>query len=485
MTAMLRASVALVLLSGAMSAQVLLNEPFNNNNAGWTLGAEWQIGAATASPAPPTGNPDPGVDGFLVAGGGIAGAAIGGTVTTALHGFEYITSPVVDASGAPSLHLEFDRWLNSDYPNYMNSIVEVFDGANWVTIFGMTAFNGIYENSWSRIAYDISAYANAALQVRFGHNVGQNGVYTVTGWNIDNVVIRAGARPQGVFERFNNNNNGWSLDQDWQIGPAATGPTGVGFGDPAVDGTYAPGAGLAGVVIGGDAPTNIHGFYYLTSPAVDTTAAPAASLVFRRWLQTDYLPYMESTVEVFDGSSWVLLYTNGNSGNYDTDWSTQSYDLTPYSNPWLRVRFGFQIGSTGVYSVGSWSVDEIRVGSFDAFTAVHGTPCIPSLTVSAPDPVLGAPWSLNGAGGPPNTFALLLVGNAAAPTPIVGSSCTIDVAIQFGQVVPTDGVGGFGLSFFLPFAPDLLATEVAVQAAYIGPFGVATSNALIIGFGNF
>ena len=479
-----RILLATLLLAGTTSAQVLFNETFDNNNAGWLVGAEWQIGPATVSALPPTGSPDPGVDGFLIAGGGVAGAVLGGTITTALHGFYYLESPAVDSSGAPSLYLEFDRWLNSDYPNYMHTIVEVFDGANWVTIWAVP-YPGIFDGSWNKMSFDITAYANPGLKVRFGYSVNQIGSYTVTGWNVDNVVLRVGARPQGLFEHFDSNSAGWVLGNEWQIGPAVEylSPT-TGFGDPGHDGRYVPGGGLAGVIIGGNAPVALHDFYYLTSPAIDTSTVAVASLVYRRRLQTDYLPFMESTIDVFDGVGWINVYSNGNVGVYDPDWTTGFVDLTPYKNAWMRVRFGFRIGSLGAFNVGQWSLDEVKLGAFDAFTAIHGVPALPFLTLAAPDPVLGQPWNLAGAGGPPQSATVLLVGAAGPPITIAGSPCTIDVAIQFGQVMPTDGAGSFNLPIFLPFAPDLLATEVTVQAAYIGPFGFATSNALIIGFGN-
>ncbi|MFM6266519.1 MAG: hypothetical protein ACKPFA_08440, partial [Dolichospermum sp.] len=85
----------------------------SNNSNGWTLGTEWQIGAATASTGHVYGNPDPGTDNTPTADNGVAGVVIGGNASTALHGFYYLTSPVINTSTANQLFFEFARWLNS------------------------------------------------------------------------------------------------------------------------------------------------------------------------------------------------------------------------------------------------------------------------------------------------------------------------------------------------------------------------------------
>ncbi|MFM6606790.1 MAG: S8 family serine peptidase, partial [Dolichospermum sp.] len=88
------------------------SDDFANNSKGWTLGTEWQIGAATASTGHVYGNPDPGTDNTPTADNGVAGVVIGGNASTALHDFYYLTSPVINTSTANQLFFEFARWLN-------------------------------------------------------------------------------------------------------------------------------------------------------------------------------------------------------------------------------------------------------------------------------------------------------------------------------------------------------------------------------------
>ena len=166
-------------------------------------------------------------------------------------------------------------------------------------------------------------------------------------------------------ETFADNSKGWTLDTDWGIG-SATGSFGqvYGNGDPTSDHTGAGDNGVAGVVIGGNAPVNQHGFYYLTSPVIAATAGTPLTLDYWRWLNSDYVPYMQNSVEVFDGSSWIAVWQSGGPpGVQDGAWTEQTMDISAYANPSLQVRFGFDITSAGVYTVSSWNVDDVTIGT--------------------------------------------------------------------------------------------------------------------------
>jgi hypothetical protein len=172
------------------SLVTVFTEEFANNAQGWTLGTEWGIGSAVAG-----GNLDPGVDHTPDANNGIAGAVIGGNITTAIHPYYYITSPVINLSGLTNASLNFWRWLSSDYPGFMNSTIDVWNGASWVNIFTMTAGVGIMDGAWTSQTYNITPYINANFQVRFGHNIGQAGAFIRGGWNIDDITITSNVQP--------------------------------------------------------------------------------------------------------------------------------------------------------------------------------------------------------------------------------------------------------------------------------------------------
>ncbi|MFO0659540.1 MAG: MopE-related protein [Polyangiaceae bacterium] len=186
-------------------------------------------------------------------------------------------------------------------------------------------------------------------------------------------------------EDFHDNSKGWLLDPTWQIGAAMSSSGGSGNPDPAQDHTATSDNGLAGVVIGGNAPTTVHDFYYLTSPVIDTSqASGSVFLSFWRFLNSDYTPYIENVVQVYNGTSWVDLphgRTGGCCGVMDSTWVNHGapnnvpalptnsdqyptqFELTAYKNAVMRVRFGYKIGSSGVYTIGGWNIDDVTIAS--------------------------------------------------------------------------------------------------------------------------
>jgi len=178
---------------GMSSIDVYLYEDFSAGIAGWTLGNEWAIGPTAVSSGNSYGNPDPGLD-HTVANqdNKVAGVVLGGNAQQTVHGFAYLTSPVVDTSQATTVHLEFWRWLNSDYTPYMQNAVEVFDGNGWVTLWQSGSSPGVQDAAWTKITFDLTAYKSALMQVRWGFKIGSSGVFPVSQWNVDDVLIASG-----------------------------------------------------------------------------------------------------------------------------------------------------------------------------------------------------------------------------------------------------------------------------------------------------
>jgi hypothetical protein len=193
-------AAAAILLSASIPAQAIsYSYDFSDNSAGWSLGPEWQIGSATASVGQIVGNPDPALDHTPTADNGVAGVIIGGNASTSgLHNFYYLESPVVDLSGAVgNVTLQFYRWLNSDYTPYMQNVIDVYDGTQWVNIWATGGGPGVQDSSWVLQTFDITPYANSGARVRFGFNVGNSGVLIVSSWNIDDLQVfdEAGTTP--------------------------------------------------------------------------------------------------------------------------------------------------------------------------------------------------------------------------------------------------------------------------------------------------
>jgi hypothetical protein len=493
MKSIVRSSVAAALLGAAASAQgaVYFSESFASNAAGWTLGPEWQIGAATASGYSDVGYPDPSFDACGIPGGGVAGVVIGGNASTAgNHGYYYFESPFVNTAGATSLWLSFDRWLNSDYTPYMNNVIEVFNGSVWLQIWQSGAPPGIEDASWNRQTFDVSAFANGSFRVRFGFNITSSGVYDVSSWNLDNVVISTAPAPAplpGLDESFDNNNAGWQLGPEWQIGAATAGSgfiTSFFNYDPGFDATGAPGGGVAGVVIGGQASTGLHGFYYLTSPEIDTSSIPGAvHLTYDRFLNSDYTPFMQNVVDVFNGNQWITIWASGGNSTVDSAWGRHGFDVSAYKNRCFRVRFGFDVGSSGVYTVSSWNLDNVRVGELASWAATTAPCGAPAPFLGATAPLIGQAVSIGLFGGVPNSAGLLFLGVQTPPQIILGSSCTIDIAPTAYLLFPTDAVGNWSLPAILPDDPNLDGVTLDLQALMLGVGGFSSSNVLHLNFG--
>jgi hypothetical protein len=213
-----------------------------------------------------------------------------------------------------------------------------------------------------------SIAAGNATEISYRFTVNNDAVEFGTGSLRIGVEVNEAKACQLLFtEDFADNSAGWELGWDWAIGPAKESPFLSGFhGDPGFDHTATDDNGVAGVIIGGNTAAGaIHDWYYLTSPAIDvSSAAGNVYLSFQRWLNSDYLPYMESSVEVFDGEEWDLYWHTGDNPQVrDNHWTPQEFDLGTSGSNALRIRFGYSTYQAGVLGVSSWNLDDIKLYS--------------------------------------------------------------------------------------------------------------------------
>ena len=43
--------------------------------------------------------------------------------------------------------------------------------------------------AWTKVQFDVSAYKNPNFQIRWGWQIGQAGVFSESGWNVDDVRL--------------------------------------------------------------------------------------------------------------------------------------------------------------------------------------------------------------------------------------------------------------------------------------------------------
>ena len=169
---------------------VYFNETFANNAAGWTLDTPWAIGPTVMSaPTGSCGLGDPAEDHTPTADNGVAGTVLGGNLGTAIGGPWYLTSPIINTAAAPTLFLEYWRWLHSDYPNFMFSRVEVYNGSAWITVYNNPNSTVVNDQAWTKVSHDVTAHKNANFRVRFSSQIGSTGVFLCAGWNVDDVQL--------------------------------------------------------------------------------------------------------------------------------------------------------------------------------------------------------------------------------------------------------------------------------------------------------
>jgi hypothetical protein len=158
------------------------SETFKDNSKGWTLGTEWQIGAAKASPGDGEGSSfeDPAQDHTQAGDNGIAGVVIGGYPDE---------STEHDFSGAAGdVYLQFWRWLNTDSSLWMpNEIDCSADGVTWKNLWKSSGDN---DSEWTPVSYKLTTCKSATMKIRWGFAIADaSGIYTESSWNIDDVAV--------------------------------------------------------------------------------------------------------------------------------------------------------------------------------------------------------------------------------------------------------------------------------------------------------
>ncbi|RMG48704.1 MAG: hypothetical protein D6718_01285 [Acidobacteria bacterium] len=184
-----------LLVGGAGPAQTFFSDGFETDT-GWSFqgGGEWEIGppqglgGGTAPPGgdPPSPDPDAAFEGANVLGNDLSGLGRWPGNYEALVD-STATSPPIDASGAASVELRFERWLTVA-PGDTASVEVSADGQTWVPIF--SASDGNDDGAWVLPAYDVSQWADGNPSFRFRFHLVTDGGLMWSGWNVDDVELR-------------------------------------------------------------------------------------------------------------------------------------------------------------------------------------------------------------------------------------------------------------------------------------------------------
>ncbi len=176
---------------------------------------------------------------------------------------------------------------------------------------------------------------------------------------------------------------GWTAQSPWAFGkPSGQGGTQYGYPDPSAGAT---GNNVYGVNLNGDYSTALGGPYHLTTGPINLSGHSGTKLRFRRWLNTDYPPYVTATVELStNGSTWSTLWTNPvDTFIQDNAWTTQTYDISAIADgkPAVYFRWSHRVGASGAYAFSGWNLDDIEV-----LGTPNATPQPPAAPALHPEP---------------------------------------------------------------------------------------------------
>ena len=153
----------------------------------WSRQGEWAFGRPSGQGGSSHGEPDP-VGGAT--GTNVFGVNLNGDYSTTPGGPFYLVAGPLNFSNSANVVLQFQRWLNSDYPPYASVSIDVSsNGTTWTSVFSNSnRTSEIADDAWNAYQYDISAYADnqRSAYVRWGYRISP-GAFAYSGWNIDDI----------------------------------------------------------------------------------------------------------------------------------------------------------------------------------------------------------------------------------------------------------------------------------------------------------
>ena len=331
------------------SSVTVFSESFSNGNAaGWQLDPTWEIGSATSSTGHTTGSGDPSTDTTSTSDNRIAGTELGG----------YIGGSVT---------------LFSETFTNLSSWTETGDG-DWNTE-GLPSSSG-YPGSGSNapVAHSDNCDNSCTITTTNAVNLsGQTGVTLELYRFLDNQLdpgeyLRLEAYNGSTWNQLANWVSPTHDDDTWRYEVFSL----AGYTNSTFKLRFVTMSSETNEHVAVDdvritaAPQNVT--RWMTSPAFDGTVANGnLSLSFRRWLNVEAASSRTARFEVYDGTTWVNLYTNVNAVS-ENSWSTQTFDLTAYKHSAMRLRFGWTGAATS--KVSGWNLDDI------VLTGTHVIPAI-------------------------------------------------------------------------------------------------------------
>ena len=247
---------------------------------------------------------------------------------------------------------------------------------------------------------------------------------------------------------------GWTTAGQWAFGvPLGQGSAVAGqyYADPTAGCT---GTNVYGVNLAGDYSTAIGGPYWLTTAPINCTGKTNVHLKFARRLNSDYPNYVHAVVAVSrDGTTWTEVFHNQSGVTiYDSAWQQLDYNISSVADNQaaVRIRWGYQVSSSGAWSRSGWNIDDIRLAG-DSANAPPTDILLTNASVAenSPAATVGTLSAVDSTPGDTHTFTLQsdLSGNfEVAGTTLrlkAGVALNYEAVSSYSiQVKATDSAGG-------------------------------------------
>jgi uncharacterized membrane protein/bacillopeptidase F (M6 metalloprotease family) len=396
-----------------------------------------------------------------------------------------LTSPLVEL-GTGQHFLAFETWYDMrqgcgwrwNYPD--GGFVELNDGSGWAQIYPMGGYPvqdgefggyntdgfGGSSSGWEHYTFDLSAYADEVVQIRF--HFATSSCQAHAGWYVDDVEIYY--QPPYALDWFEDFESGWDLWTTEVIRMSSNAPTEWEIGDP---NGWGPGGAYSGSQCAG---TNIEDVYYpyyaditLVSPYIQL--APVGNiLTFQTWysMRVGCGWYPDGGfVEISDGGPWQQIYPiggypvqDGYFGGYNTDgfggnsfgWEHYTFELSAWAGDVVQIRFHFATESCQAYE--GWYLDDVEI-----FSPPYWCDLVPDMQMNAAVPGSEAIHTMTilNQGYNDDTYDLSFAGNTWA-TAIRNIADTMDIN---SISVPAGGSADFLVKVSVPGAAAIGDADTA------------------------
>jgi hypothetical protein len=171
--------------------------------------------------------------------------------------------------------------------------------------------------------------------------------------NIATMLLNVYGVPEVLYSFPLDTNPGWTTTGAWAFGH----PTGAGSHNKDPNNGYT-GTNVYGYNLTGDYTNNMP-VRYLTTTALNCSAAAGVELRFWRWLGVEQYDHAGIDVST-DGSTWTPVWAN-NALISESAWSFQTYAV-PAADHQATVYFRWSIGPTDVsITYPGWNIDDIEI----------------------------------------------------------------------------------------------------------------------------